>query len=305
MQASIGADLELEQRLDRYAQVRLTPSAASVARTRARVMREARLGFAAMAEPRPAVPVVEFGGPIARRNRRKVLRRAGGLLVAAALSLGVVGGAMAASRAGGPLYDTRVWLEALTLPSDPGGRADGEVARLEARLEEVLVAARSGDPAAVDAALDAYESIAAEAVAGAGANVAALEVLRQALDRHVAVLQLIAAKVPSQARDAIERNIDRAIERNGATLERIDAATPPPAVGPSTVKPQAGKTPKPTQAAQPATTPKPARTPRPPAPTPVVPEPQATDAPQGPPSEKPAKTPPAHGSGGSGSGGAP
>ncbi len=46
MQASIGGDLEIEQRLDAYARVRLSPTERASARMRARIMREARLTMA-------------------------------------------------------------------------------------------------------------------------------------------------------------------------------------------------------------------------------------------------------------------
>ena len=46
MQASMGGDLEIEQRLDAFARVRLSPTERASARMRARVMREARLAMA-------------------------------------------------------------------------------------------------------------------------------------------------------------------------------------------------------------------------------------------------------------------
>jgi hypothetical protein len=93
--------------------------------------------------------------------------------------------------------------------------------------------------------------------------------------------------VPPQASDAIGRNIDRAIERNGATLDRIEsnkgggpATQPGPAAKPD-------KTPKPN--AKPTPAPVPARS-QPAQPNPVVVEP-----PKGPPDPKPDRTRPGHG----------
>ena len=71
------------------------------------------------------------------RSRRPAMRRAAALLAAAVLSLIAVGGALAASGAGGPLYPARVWIENVTLPSDPGARAAAELTRLESRMSEL------------------------------------------------------------------------------------------------------------------------------------------------------------------------
>ena len=283
MQVSIGGDLEIEQRLDAYARVRLSPTERASARMRARVMREARIVAAA-----PTVSATTSIDRARARRRGGLLRRGAGLLLAATLSLAVAGGAMAAAQAGGPLYPTRMWLETVTLPADGAARADADLVRLESRMQEVISAARKGDRGAVAAALHAYQEIADEALLAATGDAAAIERVRLALDRHLAVLLAVAAKVPPQASEAIGRNIDRAIERNGATLERIQsnnggggpATQPGPAAKPD-------KTPKP--AAKPAAEPTPARTQRP------EPTPAATEPPKGPPNPKPAKTPPSHG----------
>jgi hypothetical protein len=283
MQVSIGGNLEIEQRLDAYARVRLSPTERASARMRARVMREARLAIA-------AAPIALATSSIDRaraRHRGGLLRRGAGLLLAAALSLAVAGGAMAAAQAGGPLYPTRMWLETITLPADGAARVDADLVRLESRMQEVIAAARKGDRGAVAAALRAYQEIADEALLAATGDAAAIERVRLALDRHLAVLVAVAAKVPPQADDAIGRNIDRAIERNGATLDRIEsnnggggpATQPGPAAKPD-------RTPKP--AVKPAAEPSPARTQRP------QPTPAATEPPKGPPNPKPDKTPPGH-----------
>jgi hypothetical protein len=309
MNVSLGAQLELERRLDRYGQVRLSPSPAAVARMRARVMREARLGFAEAAETRKRALV---GGDRRVHARRRALRRAGGLLAAACLTLGLAAGTMAASQAGGPLYGPRLGLEALMLPTDPTARADAEVVRLEARVADFVAAAGKGDHGAVAAALDAYQAIAEEALAAAGTDAAALETLRIALDRHVAVLEAVADRVPSQARPAIERNIERANDRNEIVLDRIEAATPKPRpVLP--VPPVDDRTPRPDWTPAPASTQKPEKTPKPAVVPTAQPEPVAEPTPRptpqgGPPTERPGRTPPApvNGSGNGSSGqGAP
>jgi hypothetical protein len=282
MQASIDGDLEIEQRLDAYARVRLSPTERASARMRARVMREARL---AMATGSTASLPIALDAARARR-RGGLKRRGAGLLLAAGLTLAVAGGAMAAAQAGGPLYPTRMWLETIALPADGAARADADLVRLEARMEEVMAAARKGDRAAVAAALLAYQQIADEALIAAQGDAAAIDRLRIALDRHLAVLEAVAAKVPPQASEAIQRNIDRAIERNGATLDRIESKKGGPATQPEPAA-RPDKTPKPT--AEPTPAPVPAKTQRP-QPTPVVVEP-----PKGPPDPKPDKTPPSRG----------
>jgi hypothetical protein len=285
MQASMGGDLEIEQRLDAFARVRLSPTERASARMRARVMREARLVMAAPTWARTTPASIDH----ARILRGGLARRGAGLLLAAGLTLAVAGGAMAASQAGGPLYPTRMWLETVTLPAAGAARTDADILRLESRMEEVIAAARRGDRAGVAAALLAYEEIADEALVAAGGDEAAIERLRVALDRHLAVLLAIAAKVPPQASEAIGRNIDRAIEHSGATLDRIQAnpGGPAPRSAPA-VKPEG--TAKPAKATpEPTPRPTPARTPRP------QPTSDAIDPPKGQPDPKPDKTPPANG----------
>jgi hypothetical protein len=293
MQASISGDLDIERRLEAYAAVRLSPSALAAARMRARVMREARLSFAAAEQSSARIATLV---EIQARRRAGLMRRGAGILLAACLSLGVAGGAMAAAQAGGPFYPTRMWLETITLPAVGAGRMDAEIMRLESRLAEVMAAARSGDQGAVEAALLAYQAIADEAVSAGGGDLAASERLRLALDRHLAVLATVASNVPAQARESIERNILRAIEHNAATVQRIDGnrggPTKPGVAAPepnATARP--ARSPKPTQEPAAAHTPKPDPTPRAeptanPEATPAAPEP-----PKARPSAKPEKAP--------------
>jgi len=300
MNVSLGAELELERRLDRYAEVRLSPSVASVARIRARVMREARLGFAEAA--RTGMPAT--AGPVAGApsvTGRHALRRAASLLVAASLSLGLAAGTMAASQAGGPFYGPRIGLEGLLLPSDPAARAGAEVVRLEARLAEFAAATASGDLGGAAAALDAYQAIAEEALAGAGAHAELLETLRVALARHVGILEALAATLPAPARAAIERNIVRATDRNETVLERLDAARPRPGSGAPAAPPVDDRTPRPERTPAPAKSTKPDRIATP-APEPAAVPTQATDptaeptprpTPKASSTERPGRTPPA------------
>jgi hypothetical protein len=290
MQASIGADLEVERRLDDFARARLTPGADSKARSRARVMREARLAFADWDAQRAAASE-NFRARAA--SRRTAIRRGAGLLLAAGLSLVVVGGALAASGAGGPLYGSRLWLETIMLPADADARVAAEIARLDARLADVEAAVRAGDRAAVAAALSAYQAIADEALSGASGDATAIARLLAALDRHLAVLERVATQVPPQAADSIDRNITRAIQHSDAAIERIQskpaqpsggggpAAKPQPVANPTT-------TPSPTPKSRPAATPKASPKAPPAEPSPPPAEPSTPPAEP----DKPDKAPP-------------
>ena len=227
MHATPTADLELEQRLDAYARARLSLAPDAAARIRARVMRDAHLALGSAANA-PGLTVVgpRSVSPANGWNRAR-LRRGGAMLLAAGLAMGALGGTAAAAQPGGPLYAPRIWVEEVTLPADPSQRAAAELGRLESRISEIEAAARIGDQGAVAAAIAAYGEIADEALGQAGSDPSLLDLLRLALDRHLAVLQAVAATAPAEAQAAIERNIERAVARNDATLLRIGSRTSP------------------------------------------------------------------------------
>jgi hypothetical protein len=306
MHATPTADMELEMRLDAYARARLSLTPGSSARIRNQIMGEAHRTLGAA--PIASTLAIAGSRPHAQTLRTRArLRRGGALLLAAGLGVGVLGGTAAAAQPGGALYGARMWVETVTLPADPAERATAELRRLEARLTEIAAAARSGDRGAVAAAIAAYGQIADEALGEAGTDVAILDRLRAALDRHLAVLRGVAATAPSQAQDAIARNIERAVEHNDATISNIVARTPPPnASGGGTggtsatggtnggnpganpaggvtpdetpaATPDKTKKPRPTPPAEPATTPEPPASP--PAATPSPPSP--SDHPSG------------------------
>ena len=147
---------ELERLIERYARVRLDPKPSQARRARAAVMEE-RLAPPAGARPR--------GRRRRRRDAAMRPRRRGPFAAgavdasaprcAAAVLAGLLVGstAFAASRAGGPLYEPRLSLEALTLPSDPTQRLDAELARAQTRIAEIAEAASRGDDGAMDAAV--------------------------------------------------------------------------------------------------------------------------------------------------------
>jgi hypothetical protein len=215
MQALDIRDFEIERRLEAFARARLSPDPAGVARTRARVMREARLQFEAARTATIAPPVVLGAG-------RPLARRIAVPLLAASLWAGVVVGSVAAAQAGGPLYPTRLWIETATLPSGGSARTAAELDRLDARLADAMGAAARGDSDAVTAALAAYRQIADDAISAAGGDQALETKVTAALERHVAVLTAVSegleAKGNTTAAAAVETAIERAIEHNASVV---------------------------------------------------------------------------------------
>lgn len=292
-----GNDL-LRRRLEAYANIRLSPDLATSSRLRARVLAVAHRQ-ASLARADAALTVLSpsgVAGALASRGlTRAVLStsgrsgsgrryRAAGALLAASLATAIVVGGVSAARPGGPLYETRLWAETLTLPGDPSARAVAELGRLSDRLREVGEADRSGDPLAAMAALAAYEAILEQASASAilaGDDVAAA-VLETGVGRNVEVLRALAARVPTTASAAITRAVDAAIARSTDAVQRIGANRPgggqddgagsgSPATPPRATKaPTAEPTPEPDSTA----TPKPEATRKP------TVEPTATDQPQ-------------------------
>src|SRR6266550_610212 len=218
MQAMDAGTIELGRRLEAFAHARLSPDPRLTARTRARVLREARLSFEAA---RIAVHVA----PAIAASNRSMRSRLVMPFLAAALWVGIAVGSISAAQAGGPLYSTRMWVESALLPSDPTARTDAELDRMDARLAEAVTGAARGDRLAVSASLDAYFLIADDAIAGS-ANDPGLEArVAKALNQHQDVLALIAARLADKgnttASDAIERNIERAIEHNATVILNI------------------------------------------------------------------------------------
>ena len=224
-----GDDGGLGPRLDAYAAARLTADPVRTRLARERVVADARLGAGARGSA-AAAPGAPAAGPSTTGRPRVPVRAAfprrfrGLVLAAAALmvALAAVGGALAASGTGGPLYAARLWFEQATLPTDPEAKLDAQVRRLEARLREAEEAAAAGNGAAVTAALEAYRAIADAAAGDAGVDASQREHIAAQIGRHVAVLEALADEVPARAAEAIEA----AIERTENRIEEI-LATPP------------------------------------------------------------------------------
>jgi uncharacterized membrane protein YgcG len=224
MQARDAGTIELGRRLEAFARARLTPDPQATARTRARVMREARLSFEAA---RIAVHVAPALATSGRAKRRGMIVA----IVAAALWLGIAVGSIAAAHAGGPLYPTRMWIETSLLPAGAEARTAADLNRLDARIAEALAGAAAGDRGAVVASLEAYFTIAEDAIAQSQSDAVLEARVAAALDHHQVVLTAIAARLghPGKltATDAIEWNIERAIEHNAAVIRAIGSHPKP------------------------------------------------------------------------------
>jgi len=297
----MAGDARLRRRLEAYADASLSPDLVTTSRMRARVLAVAHRQ-ADLARADAALTVVHGRGiavstPVADRQARGMrsgrarLHRPLTALLAAAVVLGGGASTALAARAGGALYEPRIWIETLTLPSEPSQRAVAELSRLETRLREADEATRIGDTAAAAAALAAYERImdAASEAAIAAQDEVAVAILQAGFGRNVEVLQALALQVPADAAEAIlravERAVARAVERSESAIDRIQSAGPSNSGG-------SGGSGGPDGAADPTSRPT-----RPPTPEPTPkPTKEPNDGPsdpagQGGPPDEPGKTP--------------
>ena len=264
-------DVELAERLQAYAEARLSPSPSATSRMRAHVMAAAQGASRVVADEVAPAPAIELA-PRPRLTEVPRWRRPVAALLAAGLTMALAVGSVAAAQPGGPLYGTRIWAETLTLPSSAADRAAAEVRRLNDRLAEAANAAAAGDANAADAALAAYNGILAEATAGTQGDGSANAALDTAVRRNIEVLTSILARdsFPDQARDAIQHAIDQS-DSAATELHGQPGVGAPPSANPgngagASNKPEGTPTPaKPTN----RPTPKPHRTP-PPHPTPAA-----------------------------------
>ncbi len=191
-----------------------------------------------------AVPVLA-----AERSRiaSRAWRRPMAALAAGALMLALVGGTASAANAGGPLYAARIWIEMANLPAGALARADAEITRLNARLQEARQAYARGDEPAAEAALTAYSVILTEAVAGSAGDPAATAAIESSLTRHVVDLQLMVASVPPTGQGAVRHalasstvvlnDLDDAIVQDGRDSEGRPADDVLAPTGPTGTKP--------------------------------------------------------------------
>jgi hypothetical protein len=231
----MAGDARLRRRLEAYAEFRLTPDLPTSSRIRARVLavahRQADLARADAALT--IVPAATERAQVQARRRRPRWRRPLVGLLAASLAVGGTAGTVLAAKAGGALYEPRVWLETLSLPSDPSARALAELHRLEQRLEEAADALRSGDMAGAAAALSAYETILEQASAAAIAahDDVAAAVLQTGVGHNLDVLRALILVVPDRAGSALEHVVQRTIERSDGAIQKIDQDQADPSGG--------------------------------------------------------------------------
>ena len=294
----LPGDAALVRLLHAYAETRLTPDLATSARIRARVLavahRRAELAGADTSRALLSRAASSAPATTARAGSGPRWRRVAIGLLAATLAMGGATGVAFASRAGGPLYPTRLWSETLTLPTDPSARAVAQLDRLDRRLAEATEAAQAGDLAAVQVALDAYQDILEQAAGSAEAarDDVAAAVLETGVGHNLAVLQALSGSVPSAAVDAILK----AIERSGTAIDRVrhigparsdgQPSAPPAGQEPPSAGGKNGAAPEPTARPTDPPDPKPgpSRPPKKPdaAPTPTPGHPLRPDATQAP-----------------------
>ena len=213
-------DRTVEELLERYAFMRLEPDPAAMSRIRSALMVKASQGSAAL--PASAEPEVSrrWSLPFATWSFRRL-----GVSLSGALLVGVVAGgsAFASTRAGGPLYETRLWVETITLPSAADARIEAELGRAQLRLAEAAEAAAAGDEHAVAAALTAYARIVGEELGGA-TDAAISEEAASAILHHRTVLLSLLSKVPVEGRSGIEN----ALAQADKAIARMTSPTPGP-----------------------------------------------------------------------------
>jgi hypothetical protein len=206
-------DPAVEQALAAYAAARLEPDPAATARLREQILADARERLAPpLAAGAPVLTVVsgrtQSPAPLgaARVTGPRRASRWAFALVAAGLTLALAAGVVAAgSGPGGPFYGARLWVEELTLPSDPDSRAEAQLERLQERLQEAEQASKTGNGPAVKAALEAYRAQAEAAIAAAGDNLTREQRVELMLGKHTVVLSTLVGLLPEQASETLTR----------------------------------------------------------------------------------------------------
>jgi hypothetical protein len=214
-------DLEVYRRLDAFAQVRLAPDGAAMARIRSVLMGQA----VTMANTQAASLALEGASSVALPERPSIVlrlprvSRTSAAFLAACLTLGLAAGSVAASAAGGPLYGPRLWLEEANLPRTAMARANAQLDRLDARIEEIQTATATGNAGAAEAALAAYGEIVADLEDQARAEPTIGVSLTDDVARRQIVLMALLGEVPPQALDALQHALQQganAVEVMGA-----------------------------------------------------------------------------------------
>ena len=190
--------------LEAYADARLHPRGAVLARMRRHVLAEAAARDAAADTQRLALERTELAA--ARRASIWRLGRRLAPIGMAATFMFATSAAVLAAPPGSPFYNARVQLEQAFLPQRIDDRVASIERHLEDRLAEAQTAADRGDVVGLQAALDAYQDEVDSAVAELGWNADQLAHLEAELGKHTDTLEALALRLPEQA--AIEHAID-------------------------------------------------------------------------------------------------
>ena len=218
---------EVEDILVAYADVRLAPSGPILSRMRAAVMREAAVAAARQAAERREAEAAAAAPQPARRfafpriTLASFARPAFALGLAGLLALGT-GTAVTSASPGSPLYGARVALEQAFLPTQIDARFASHTQHLDERLAEAEAAAASGNAAALEAALAAYQAEIEQTLADIGDDYYRLSSFEAALQHHIAKLAELAARLPTEvarenaaehAIDASQRAVNSAVDK--------------------------------------------------------------------------------------------
>lgn len=220
--------------LETYADARLSPRGAVLARMRRHVLAEA--AARAAAEDARLQAAIAAAAPKRSWASIHFPRRLAAVGIAGAMTFATSAAVLAAAP-GSPLYGARVALEQVFLPSRTDDRVAAHERLLAERLAEAQMAADGGNAAALQAALTAYQAEIDEAVADVGYDPELLAFLEGALAKHTALLESLAGKVPEQAAGAIQQ----AIQASQKAARKLHETGQPPFAG----EPEAHPTPPP------------------------------------------------------------
>jgi uncharacterized protein DUF5667 len=206
--ADLGANDDVEDLLEAYAEARLMPASPVLARIRSTVLAAATERAASMRltlAPAPAQP-----GPRFAILRSPLVRPVFAVGFSLSLSLGI-GLSVLAAPPGSALYNARLSIESALLPpvTDLDARLAAYEEQFDRRLVEADAAVASGDESALAAALAAYQQEVTNAVAEIGEAADRLARLEAVLAKHIAKLQELSVRLPTDVARA--NAVDHAI----------------------------------------------------------------------------------------------
>lgn len=201
--------------LEAYADARLHPRGAVLARMRRHVIAELD-AKTALLEAERAARLAAAQPKWWQTLHLRVPRGVAAAGMAAALTFGTSAAVLAAPP-GSPFYNARVTLEQVFLPSGPRDRVAAHEKLLQERLAEAQGAADSGNVVALQAALTAYQTEVDAAVADVGYDPALLEFLHTSIVQQTALLETMAARNPGNPA------IQGAIQASETASKHLDA----------------------------------------------------------------------------------